>query len=205
MNTHVHAIILAAGTSSRMGRPKQLLPLGEHLLLGHVINRVLTGEFTKVTAVIGHEAALIQELLPVKDSRFQWVLNEDYHSGQSSSLKRGIESLGLQQANVMVFLGDLPFIEEQTIHTIYQSGVRMLKEYKAPFMIRPVYKNIPGHPVFFGHIHQETFSGLDGDQGGRAIVEQFAYKRRLLVEDEGILLDIDTPIAYEKAKERFEN
>ncbi|MEK4027581.1 nucleotidyltransferase family protein [Pseudobacillus sp. FSL P4-0506] len=202
MTENVYAVILAAGMSSRMGEAKQLLPLGERSILQHVIDRVLKGKFTKVLAVIGHEAAAVQKTIHIEDKRFEWVVNKDYQLGQSTSLKTGLQQLALSQVNVMIFLGDLPFISEQTIHAIYESGLKMLDEHTEPFMVRPVYQSIPGHPVFLGRIHEELFSRMTGDQGAKSMLESFSYKERVPVEDEGIIIDIDTPEAYQEAKKQ---
>lgn len=202
MTENVCAIILAAGLSSRMGQIKQLLPIGEHCMLAHVIDRVLEERFTKVIAVIGHEAAAIQEQIHVVDSRFQWVINQDYRLGQSSSLTVGIQQLTPADSNVMIFLGDLPFISKQTIQAIYESGTRMVHEQLEPFMIRPLYKEIPGHPVFLGRIEESLFAGMYGDQGARSIFKRLAVKKCLAVKDEGAAIDIDTPQDYKEAKKQ---
>ncbi|MFK2825713.1 nucleotidyltransferase family protein [Bacillus sp. B190/17] len=198
----VYAMILAAGTSSRMGQPKQLLPLGEYFILEHVIHRVLEGPFTKVAAVIGHEAAAIQESIHIEDRRFQWIINKNYHLGKSSSLICGLESFISTGSNVMVFLGDLPFISDETVHTLYESGMELFSECGEPFIVRPVYKEVPGHPVFFGQVNKGLFDDLGGDQGAKAIIERFTCRKHLIVEDEGVLLDVDTPEAYKEAKKR---
>lgn len=65
MNTSISAIILAAGTSSRMGKPKQILPLGNRAILEHVIQRSLAEDFSEVIVVIGHEAETIKNMITI--------------------------------------------------------------------------------------------------------------------------------------------
>lgn len=200
MKPSICAIILAAGTSSRMGKPKQMLPLGNDPILEHVINCSLHENFSEVIAVIGHEANTIKENIVIDSERFRWVVNESYLLGQSSSLKVGVEDLKKHHSNIMVFLGDLPFLSTKTIHAIYRHGAKRLEETDAPFIIRPMYNGDVGHPVFFGNIDRHLFSQLQGDTGGKAIIHQISDRIFLKVEDDGILFDVDTLADYEKAK-----
>ncbi|WP_153731528.1 nucleotidyltransferase family protein [Sporosarcina obsidiansis] len=203
MKPSICAIILAAGTSSRMGKPKQLLPLGEQSLLERTIHRLVDEDFSEVIAVIGHEAKAIKEKISIKNERFRWIENEAYLTGQSSSLKTGIVSLKEHHSHAMVFLGDLPFISDETIRLIYQTGVDRLKEYGESFVIRPTYKEVPGHPVFFGNINRHHFAQLQGDTGGKSIMKRIPHHILLEVEDEGILMDVDSPEDYVEAKRRW--
>lgn len=203
MKRSICAIILAAGTSSRMGRPKQLLPLGNRTLLEHTIQRLLKEDFSEVIAVIGHQSEVIKEMIPIHNERFRWVENVAYLTGQSSSLQVGIESLQKHHSHIMVFLSDLPFIEEQTIRLIYQTGLNRIQETVEPFVIRPMYEVVPGHPVFFGNINKNLFAGLQGDRGGKAIMKKIADHQLVQVDDPGILSDVDTPEDYEEAKKKW--
>lgn len=203
MEPKTSAIILAAGTSSRMGAAKQLLALGERPMLAHVIERVLAEDFSEAIAVIGHEAEAIQRAIPIKDSRFRWVLNKEYKEGQGTSLKLGMSQMNKHHSSAMVFLGDLPFISQKTIHQIYELGNSMLKETDGPFVLQPSFQGTGGHPAFFGHVKTEWFQEIEGDQGAKAIMGRFAARRRLPVEDQGILFDVDTPEAYSRALEMY--
>lgn len=205
MRPSICAIILAAGTSSRMGQSKQLLPFGNRALLEHTIQRLLDEDFAEVIAVIGHESEAIKEMILLNNERFRWVENEVYLTGQSSSLRVGIENLQNDHSNVMVFLGDLPFIQEETIQLIYQSGVQRMQESEEPFVIRPTFKEAPGHPVFFGNIDKKLFIQLEGYSGGKAIMKKIADQLVLPVKDSGIVYDIDTPEDYVEAKRKWRN
>ncbi|RWR11957.1 nucleotidyltransferase family protein [Siminovitchia fortis] len=203
MMEQTSAIILAAGTSSRMGTAKQLLPLGDRPILAHVIEHVLAENFSEVIAVIGHEAEAIRRAIPVKDDRFRWILNEDYRQGQGTSLKLGISQMSERHSSVMVFLADLPFISQKTIHDIYTQGNAMLQDMDAPFVVQPSFQGTAGHPVFFGHVKTEWFQQVEGDQGAKAIMGRFSIRKRVPVEDRGVLYDIDTPEAYEAALQNY--
>ena len=204
MNATVCAIILAAGTSSRMGKPKQLLTLRDQTILEHVIQRTLNEDFSEIITVIGHEAKTIKKMIPVDHKRFRWVVNEAYLTGQGSSLKVAIENLQKHHSHIMVFLGDLPFITAETVRLIYKSGVDRLKETEEAFIVRPTNKGVSGHPVFFGNINRDYFSQLQGDKGARSIMSKVSDHVRLEVEDRGILFDVDTPEDYANAKKVFD-
>ncbi|MBY0123726.1 NTP transferase domain-containing protein [Bacillus sp. S/N-304-OC-R1] len=199
MNPSICAIILAAGTSSRMGMPKQLLQLNGKPLLEHAIGMAVSAEFSEIITVVGCEATNIQRAITVNDPRFRWVVNEEYLSGQGSSLKTGISQVGEQHSGMMVFLGDLPFIENRTIQSIYQAGKEMLKEYDTSFVIQPEYNGITGHPVFFGHPDKKVFMELKGDRGAKIIMNKISMRQSIPVDDSGILFDIDTPDVYHEA------
>lgn len=203
MKQSISAIILAAGTSSRMGRLKQILALGDSTILEHVIVKTLEERFSEIITVIGYEASTVKKAISVRDPRFRWVVNGGYGSGQSTSLKLGIENLPENDASFMVFLGDLPFISAATIHSIYASGKDRGKVTSEPFIIQPEYKGIAGHPVFFGNISNHFFSSLKGDRGAKSIMKKVKDHRRLAVDDRGILFDVDTPEDYVKAKRFF--
>lgn len=198
-NHSICAIILAAGTSSRMGRAKQLLQLNGKLLLEHVIQMAISTDFSEIITVIGYEAANIQKAISVEDPRFRWAVNEAYLSGQSTSLKTGISRIGEGHSGIMIFLGDLPFIMNSTIQTIYETGKDMLQESDKSFVIQPKYRGETGHPVFFGHLDKGIFMDLHGDRGAKAIMNKISRLHFIDADDSGILFDIDTPEAYYQA------
>lgn len=199
MKDSISAIILAAGTSSRMGRPKQLLDWGGRPLLSHVIHKGLYHPFSEVITVIGHEADKIKRTIHIRDSRFKWVENKQYRSGQGSSLRAGVQHISTDSQGVMVFLGDLPFISQYTTSFVFHEGARLLKCSLEPFAIKPVYQKTGGHPVFFGHLRGAALEVLDGDPGGRALLNMIKVKRELFVQDSGIVKDIDTRDDYRQA------
>lgn len=203
MRQTTSAIILAAGTSSRMGTAKQLLTLGDRPMLAHVIDRTLAGDFSEIIAVIGHEAEAIRHTISIEDSRFRWMVNNDYSKGQGTSLKLAMSQINEHHSGVMVFLGDLPFISPKTIRDIYELGNSMLNEKGEPFVLQPSLKGVAGHPVFFGHVKPGWFQEIQGDQGAKAIMGRFPIRKKLPVEDQGVLYDIDTPDAYKMAQKIY--
>lgn len=201
----IAAIILAAGTASRMGEPKQLLIVNGKKLLEHTIALTLPIPFTEIMTVIGYEAERIVNKIEVNDSRFRWLVNEAYKEGQSSSLKCAIRALREEIKSVMIFLGDVPFIKQDTVTSIINEGLKMAEEIDEPFVIRPTYKGKSGHPVFFGNIDRTLFEQIQGDVGAKKIIQRIENITFLPVDDEAILFDVDTPADYESAKSMQSN
>ena len=193
------AVILAAGTASRMGSAKQLLTLHGCSMLEQVISLALAIDFSRVIAVIGHEENRIQQSIHVADPRFRWVVNPHYQSGQSTSFRLGIEQALPNHRSVTVFLGDQPFIKRETVHQLWERGQESLRELQVPFAIQPMYLEKPGHPVFFGNVYQGQFDCIEGDQGARSVLAAMEQRVFLPVDDPGIHVDIDTPEDFEQA------
>jgi molybdenum cofactor cytidylyltransferase len=199
MDSSINALILAAGSSRRMGEPKQLLDFHGQYLLKHVIKQILSFPFKEVVAVIGHEAERIEGSIEIDDKRFQWVFSPDYLLGQSFSMKEGLKRIG-RASNLMVFLGDQPLISDTTILTIMEAGAAQFKQSATlPFSVQPTYEGEPGHPVFFGNIHHIDFSIMSGDQGAKNVLKSINTRILIPLADSGVLLDLDTKEDYQNA------
>lgn len=200
MKTGLFAVVLAAGTSARMGKPKQLLDWGGVPLLEAVIRKVLIHPFSEVIAVIGYRAAEIQSAIRIEDERFRWIVNRDYASGQSTSLLAGVNAG--KGRSVMIFLGDMPLLGEGTIRQIADKGLSELRRHvpTEPVVVRPSFRGVPGHPVFLGNCRALDWSHLKGDVGARGLLRNVRSRTLLPVEDPGVVMDVDTPQGYESLR-----
>ncbi len=203
MKHDICAIILAAGSASRMGKLKQLLPFGQRSMLEHIIDKVLHMDFVEVYTVIGNGAEEIQQHITIHDARFHWLINEQYQMGQSTSLQLALQHILPRYQHIMIFLGDLPFVTLETIETVAVNGSELLKENEQPFIVRPTYHQMPGHPVFIGHMTEALARKLSGDQGLKSIRHEFTNKMLIPVDNQGVIFDIDTPKDYKKAMDIF--
>ncbi|GAE26098.1 CTP:molybdopterin cytidylyltransferase [Halalkalibacter wakoensis JCM 9140] len=195
------AVILAAGTSSRMGEAKQLLQIGERPLLQHVIDNVSHHPFQSILVVLGHEAHAIEKELHYDSDRVTILYNSNYQEGQSTSFLTAVHSISSKVKHAVFFLGDQPFICAETVNAMIDLGYRKAGESADPFVIRPMFDQKPGHPVFWGNVKEMDFSSLTGDSGGKNIME--SVRREFVhVNDENILFDIDTREDYERALEK---
>ena len=165
------AIVLAAGASTRLGRPKQLLPLGDRPLLQHVVDAALASRLDEVVVVLGHGAQEVRAALrPAGSAPLRLVVNPDHARGQSGSLRLGLSSASPRAAAAAILLGDQPRV-----------GADLIDRVAAAFLdgshpaARPVYSGaagcvIPGHPVFLARRIWPEVGNLGGDEGARVLL-----------------------------------
>lgn len=186
----VWSLILAAGASRRMGRPKQLLPLpGGGTVLARAVAPHLEAGLARVLVVLGWDAARVQAAagLP-NDPRLRVIVNEAWEEGMASSLRRGIEACGGAEA-VLVALGDEPGVTVRRIESLLAAWSS-----QTPLVV-PVREGRPSRPVIFSRSLFPELLRLAGDEGGRAVVRRH-WSQAVQVEAEP-LLDLDTPADYQ--------
>lgn len=183
----VHAVILAAGRSSRMGGPNKLLAQFEgEPLIRLVAERVVGSEANGVTVVTGHEREEIAEALA--GLKIELVHNPDFALGLASSLKAGISAVPDDAAAVIVVLGDMPAVDgvslDRMIAAFRQGGGAVVRASSA---------GKRGNPVILPRALFSDIAKLEGDAGARAIIEGAEIIEAEI--GEGALLDVDTPDA----------
>ncbi|SDK36846.1 molybdenum cofactor cytidylyltransferase [Catalinimonas alkaloidigena] len=192
----VGGIILAAGNSSRMGEPKQLLPFGELNFLQHAVSIGTEAGLEPLVVVLGANASKMRrELLkyPV-----QMVINRDWQTGMGSSIQVGIKALRqlaptLKAAAIM--LCDQPLIDAAYIKQLVAAYKKSPKEIVASrYSGEPNGRTI-GAPALFSCELFDELEQLSGDEGARHIIRNHLTDVELLDCPHG-LLDVDTPEAY---------
>ena len=193
----VGAIILAGGSSARMGRAKQLLPLGDSTVLEQTIANVRGAEVNEIVLVLGASAETIRRQLPLSLLEgLNIVVNRDYREGMSSSLRAGISALDQRSEAALIILGDQPFIRSQTMDQV----IRAYRREQAQIVI-PSFHGTRGNPVLLDRSVFPEVMALEGDIGSRAIFgNHLEGIAKVDVEDEGILLDIDDPDDYDRLR-----
>ncbi|GAB4528145.1 MAG: molybdenum cofactor cytidylyltransferase [Anaerolineae bacterium] len=189
----VGAVILAAGASTRFGRPKQLLPWWGDTLLGHVTDVVLASGADPVVLVLGHQADACRAALGQRPVRV--LVNPDWAEGQSTSVRAGLSALPANVSAALFLLADQPGITPAVIDALIQHHQATL----AP-VVWPEYQGRRGNPVLFDRVTFPDLMRLTGDTGGRPVLESYAmHAVRVPVSTPGILFDIDTPDDYTRA------
>lgn len=184
------AVVLAAGESSRMGRPKPLLPLNGDTFLGHLLKELDASEVERTVVVLGYRPEVVLDAMPEVGSRA--IINVNYSLGQLSSLQAGLDAVGETDA-ILMCLADHPFVTRAVIDGV----ISTFESTRRPIVV-PVYGGRRGHPTLFA---RELFAELQAaplDRGARAVVWAHADEvLELPTQEEGIVADIDTPEQYQ--------
>lgn len=159
----IAALLLAAGSSVRMGQPKLLLELGGQTLLRRAVEQAKASKADEVVVVVGPMRAEMERELAGTGA--QLVDNPDHLSGMASSLRAGIRALGPDVEAAVVLLGDQPFQDRVVID-------RLVDAYRAgeqPIVV-PLYAGRRGNPVLFDRSLFDELAAQHGDQGGREVI-----------------------------------
>lgn len=186
----VAGVILAAGGSSRLGEPKQLIQWRDHPLIWHAV-RAAEG-LDQVVIVIDEQAGELRKAL--KKEPVELVENENRDQGQSSSVRAGLESLSDGTEAVVFLLADMPFVSSELVSALVQRYRQTLAPLVATWA-----GGRRANPVLFDRDTFPDLLELKGDQGGRAIFRRF--EREFVEWDDAVLLDVDTPEDLERLRE----
>lgn len=186
----IHALVLAAGESRRMGMPKPLLRFGDTTFLERIIAVLRDSEVDGTTVVLGARADTIRVSIDL--SAVEVVVNEDYRKGQLSSLVKGLKCLPGDTDAMLLCLVDHPFITTEVVNRL----IGAFKETRRPIVLA-VFGGRRGHPVLFAKSLFDELANAPQDKGARHVVS--ANEDRVLevaVAERGVLMSIDTPTDY---------
>ncbi|MFY0602473.1 MAG: nucleotidyltransferase family protein [Flavobacteriaceae bacterium] len=185
-------LILAAGESKRLGKPKQLLPYKEETLLTFVIKQVKPIKNTEVFVIIGaHFSEVFQS---IRHQKVTIIKNADWQKGMGSSISKGIGFIKNKNSfdRVLVTLTDLPLIKTDDYENLIASSISSGKR-----ILLTDYENISGVPVVFDKSLFNELSLLNDDEGAKPVIKK--YKKEVLkVTSKTPFFDIDTAEAYQK-------
>ena len=194
MPFQVSAILLAAGSSRRMGRLKQLLSLGSKTVIRHCLDTLLLSGIKDIVMVVGVGGEEIVNAvygLPVRVAR-----NPDPESEMAESVRVGLRAVNTESSGIIVCLSDHPLVKAETLVTLIQ---KHREDHER--IIVPQLNGRKGHPTLFPRpVIVEIFDGLTL----RDIVHRTPARiREVDVPDEGILFDMDTIPDYQRTREKF--
>ena len=210
-NTQTAAIILAGGTSSRMGeaRNKLLLPLHNRPVLAHVLEAALGSQARPIVLVLGYQAAIVQEHIHpcLKTREIQVVENPEYLQGQSTSMQVGLRTLltcindYMNDITAAIFLlGDQPMITATMIDKLIA-----LREQTGQRIILPLYQGQRGNPVIFSLDLAPELLAVSGDEGGRSVLKRHPDEIATLEMGElAANFDVDTWEAYLEVQDTWQ-
>ncbi|MFH1502044.1 MAG: nucleotidyltransferase family protein [Candidatus Eisenbacteria bacterium] len=198
----ISAVVLAAGESRRMGRKKETLPVrGEPMVRGVVTKLLESAKIDEVIVVLGHQADDVGAALAgVADERIELVGNRRYREGMGTSLAHGVSSCSWGSGAFVIVLADAPFFRTEDVDALidaHAAGNRI---------VVPARAGRRGHPAIIDGSFRDELEALSGDAGGRHLLERHADSVfELELEDEGFLVDVDTPDDYEAVKDGIDS
>ncbi len=190
----VAGIVLAAGLSTRLGRPKQLVEVCGKPALQHVLDTVRQTRLAPVILVVNPDVARALSALDTRGCTI--VVNHRPEEGQSSSLRAGLEAVPADCDAVVFLLGDQPFVGAEIVDGL----IERFAVTGAP-IVRPRYDDGPGNPVLIGRALFAELAELRGDTGARPLL---AKHQASIVEFDArqhrTPIDLDTPDDIERAR-----
>jgi molybdenum cofactor cytidylyltransferase len=182
------SIILAAGASKRMGRPKMLLPYRAGTVLSSAVAPHLEAGVGRVIVVLGDRAEKVRSATGLlADPRLITVVNLDWAEGMASSIRRGLEECGEANA-VLLALGDQPDVDAARVKALLSAWAPGVP------LVVPVHGDRASHPVLFARTLFDELRALRGDVGARDVVRRhWAEAARVSMPP---LADVDTEEDY---------
>jgi molybdenum cofactor cytidylyltransferase len=198
IESRVGAIVLAGGSSSRMGEAKQLLPLADTTVLERTLGNLIDSNVDEIVLVLGSSAETIRERLAESSARHLRILvNPDYDQGMATSLRAGLAVLDKNIEAALIVLADQPFVRAETFDRIIDQYRRSDAQ-----IVIPMFQGLRGNPVLLDRSVFLEVMALRGDIGCRAI---FGNHLDGIINEEvndvGILLDIDNKDDYEMLRD----
>ena len=193
----VAAVVLAAGTSSRMrGTNKLLAELDGKPVVAHAVDAALASRAANVVVVTGHQAARVRDALAGRDVAF--AHNRYFARGLSSSLRCGLRALDPVISGALICLGDMPWVSRADLDALIAAFARG----DAPICV-PTRAGRRGNPVLWPARHFAALRALQGDVGARGLLRRHAREVvRVAMRGAGITRDVDTPDDLVKAANR---
>lgn len=190
-------IVLAAGASSRLGRPKQLLDLGGRPVLQHVLDAAAAAGLDQIVVVLGHAAGLVSAGIQLPDGA-AIVLNPAFAEGQSTSLRAGLRAARPDAKAAVFLLGDQPGIRPEAIADV----VAAWRAGAGP-VVQASYGGRRAHPTLFDRSVWNEAEGATGDEGARTVLAAHPEWRAAVEVSGSVPDDIDTEADYVRVKEAF--
>ena len=197
---NVGAILTCAGLSTRMNENKAFINWNGLPLIEQQINLLINSGLNQIAVVVGYEQDRFQYIKD-KYSLVTLIENKDYKSGRASSIKTGLSVLHSSTDNVLVLGVDQP-------RTRYIVQTVIEKHISSNSLISyPVYHDKGGHPIIFNKATYNDINDIDEESNGlRYVTKKYnEYINKIDLDDEKVLLDLNTKTNYLEALENFNN
>jgi molybdenum cofactor cytidylyltransferase len=193
----VTGVVLAAGSSRRLGTPKQVLPYRDTTVLGATLDVARGAGFDQLIVTLGGAAEAVRAAVPLDGEDVVVIDESGADFGCSASLRVALQQVDPQADGIVLMLGDQPRVDPATVRRMVQHGP--VDPGGAVMVCR--YTDGIGHPFWFGRVVFEELSQLDGDKGVWKLVQSGRHPVRELPVDGPVPLDVDTWDDYRRLLE----
>lgn len=194
--TLVAAVVLAAGSSTRMGRNKLLLELGGETVVRRCARTAVESGVDRVMVVLGHEAERVaSELLGLS---CESVVNPDHGEGVGTSLQLGVTRAGAEAGAIVVVLADMPFVSAAMIRTL----VERYRATGAPLVVSQ-YGDVRAPPILYDRALFAELLSIPGERCAKQVVRHHEQEAVIVDWPEEALRDIDVAEDYERARSQL--
>ncbi len=195
---NISVILLAAGLSSRMGRPKLLLPWGKTTVLGQVISTFTAAGLKDLVVVTGAAREQIEGMVTELANKFpvRSVFNPEFdHGGMLSSIQVGLGAMDSQTRAALIGLGDQPQVLEETVRGICSSFNQTNS-----LLVIPSFQNRRGHPWLAARSLWPNILELSSPTTPQQFLNTYPGHVEYFAADPSILQDLDTPADYDRLR-----
>jgi molybdenum cofactor cytidylyltransferase len=193
----IAAVVLAAGTSSRMGRNKLFLQLGGTSVLRRAIATALEAKLDPVVVVLGHESDRARGELA--ESACTTILNPDYGRGMNTSLSAGVAAVPSDAAGAVVMLADMPLVDARMLRAL----VERYRASGAPLVVS-TYGDVLAPPILYDRALFPELRALEPEGCGKRVVNQHRGEAVELSWPVSALSDLDVPEDVERVRAQME-
>jgi len=195
MKSSVSGILLSAGKSERMGRPKALLEIGGRTNIENLLEEYLSSDISELVLVLGFDAENLRTFVNsrYKDKRLKIVVNERYEKGMFSSLQKGVSSINFQ--GILIGLIDYPLIKRNTIN-------KLIENFDGNNIVTPTYRGKSGHPIILPFsLRGDILNTTREDETLREIINSHKdLIKKVEIGDESVNFNMNTMEDYERVK-----
>jgi molybdenum cofactor cytidylyltransferase len=189
----VAAVVLAAGSSTRMGRNKLLLDMGGETMVRRVVRGAAGAGVDQVLVVLGHEEPLVRA--EVAGLPCTIVVNPDHAQGAATSVRTAVGHVAVTADAIVVVLADMPLVTADMIATV----VAHYRETAAPLVVS-YYGAVQAPPTLYARALFEELLALSGERGAKEVVRRHQHEAAVVSWPESALRDVDVPADYERVR-----
>ena len=190
VHEQIAGIILAAGTASRFGEAKQVLLWKGEPFVRVIAKSAMRAGLSPVVVVTGAHAEQVHAA--VRGLEVTFIHNENWESGQGSSIKAGVGSLPSECGGAIFLLADQPQVSASVLQALQEKHADGLYPVVAPMVL-----DQRANPVLFDRVTFDDLKSIEGDAGGRSIFHKYRVEY-LPWHDDSLLFDVDAPEQYQK-------